>query len=127
MSWLTTNQSQTRPKIFSGSPKKNAAWLSSVNRKCGSRPGTVSRCQAPKTITSTASCHARRLRRLGLMKRHIVVRPPSCRELLPVAGENLFAQHVPDRLVQLDEARDGAHLGDVARPVEVDAELADRM
>src|SRR5258706_12237612 len=117
MSALATNQFQMRPKILSGSPKKNAAWRSSANRNGGTRPGVVSRCQAMNTSTSRASCQARRLRWLGLMALHIASR----RQLLPVALQHLFPQHVPDGLVQLDEARGDAHLGDVARAVQVDA------
>src|SRR5438067_11931619 len=121
----TMIQRRMRSRTLSGWPKKNAAWLSSENRKCGSRPGTVSTCQARNSSTRRTSCQARRLRRLGLIKRHVAFTASCLRELLLVAGEHLFAQHVPDRLVQLDEARIGAHLGDVARAREVDAELAD--
>src|SRR3954469_13518437 len=103
--WMK-NQSAMRPNIFSGSPKKKAAWLSALNRKCGTRPGTVSTCHAPKIAASTTSCHARRLARAGLKSRNMeALTFGSCRELLPVAGEHFLAQHVPDRLVQLDEAR----------------------
>src|SRR4029079_8720288 len=115
MSALTTNQVQIRPKIRTGSPKKNAAWRSFSNMKLGSRPGVVSRCQTTNTATSSPACQRRRY----FM--------PSCRELLAIAGEHFLAQHRPDRLVQLDEARRRAHLGNVARPRQVDRELADRM
>src|SRR6476659_271235 len=115
MSALTTNQVQMRPKILTGSPKKNAAWRSLSNMKLGSRPGVVSRCQTTNTATSKPACHRRR---------YFIA---SCRKLLPIAGEHLLAQDRPDRLVQLDEARRRAHLGDVARPRQVDRELADRM
>ena len=50
----------------------------------------------------------------------------SARRRLPVAGQHLVAQHVPDRVVQRDEARRRAHLGDVARALEVDSEIDDR-
>ena len=113
MSALTTNQVQIRPKILTGSPKKNAAWRSFSNMKFGSRPGVVSRCQT----TNTADQQAR------LPEAKVF----HARELLAIAGEHFLAQHRPDRLVQLDEARRRAHLGDVARPRQVDRELADRM
>ena len=119
MSALTTNQAQMRPKIFSGSPKKNAAWRSFSNMKLGSRPGVVSRCQTTKTATSSA----------GLPDPQ--VSHSAATSLMPRAAggspQHLFAQHRPDRPVQLDEARRRAHLGDVARPRQVDRELADRM
>src|SRR5579864_917584 len=117
MSAWTKNQSQMRPKTFSGSPKKKAAWRSLSNMKLGSRPGAVSTYQTTRITTSSPSCQARRN----------FMRLRSCRQLLPIAGQHLFAQHRPDRLVQLDEARRRAHLGDVARPRQVDRELADRM
>src|SRR4051812_13240070 len=121
MSALATNQSQMRPKIFSGSPKKKAACRSSAKRKGGTRPGAVSTCHATKTSTSSVSCQARRLPRRGLMKRHMsLIR--SGRELLLVALEDFLAQHVPDGFVQLDEARRRAHLGHVTRTLDVDAE-----
>src|SRR5947207_7085313 len=125
MSAPVTNQDQMRPKIFSGSPKKNAAWRSSAKRNGGTRPGAVSTCQARNTATSTASCHTRRLRVEGLIAFHIG--GGSGRELLAVALQHFFAQHVPDGLVQLDEARRDAHFGDVARAFEIDTELADGM
>src|SRR6187455_2812698 len=120
MSALPTNHCQMRPKIFSGSPKKNAAWRSLSNMKVGSRPGVVSRCQTTKTATRSPACQTRR---------YLIAQPgcSSCRQLLPVSGEHLFAQDAPDRLVQLDEARRRPHLGDVARARQVDLELADRM
>src|SRR5450755_4449675 len=146
MSALPMNHCQMRPKIFTGSPKKNAAWRSFSNMKVGSRPGVVSRCQTTKTAASSATCQRRRYfmepPRLRLAPRRC---PPrgrwptwggpaparsllrSCRELLAISGKHLFAQHRPDRLVQLDEARRRADLGDVARPLQVDRELADRM
>src|SRR5476649_596869 len=101
MSASTKNQWRIRSKIFSGSPKKNAAWLSSENRKCGTRPGTVRTCQSPKMSTSTTSCQTRSQRRLipGWRAMDSV----RLRELLLVAGQDLVAQLVPDRLVQLDE------------------------
>src|SRR4249919_3097647 len=111
MSALTTNQVQMRPKILTGSPKKNAAWRSFSNMKFGSRPGVVSRCQATNTATSRPACQTRK---------YFMA---SCGELLAIAGEHFLAQHRPDRLVQLDEARRRAHLGDVARPRQVDREL----
>src|SRR6478672_3837843 len=120
MSALTTNQVQMRPKILTGSPKKNAAWRSFSNIKFGSRPGVVSRCQTTNTATSRPACQRRRYFIAS-------VSVASCRELLAIAGEHFLAQHRPDRLVQLDEARRRAHLGDVARSRQVDRELADRM
>ena len=54
MSALATNQAQMRPKIFSGSPKKNAAWRSFSNTNGGIRPGFVSTCQSTNTATSSA-------------------------------------------------------------------------
>src|SRR5690606_277145 len=122
MSALVTNQAQMRWKITSGSPKKKAAWRSLSNRKGGMSPGAVSACHTPNTTTSTPSCQTRRLRMFGLIRRHMVnVHLRS--QLLPIALQHLFAQHVPDRLVQLDEARRGAHLGHVARAVKVDMEF----
>src|SRR5580765_4785294 len=120
MSAWPMNHCQIRSKIFSGSPKKNAAWRSFSNTKVGKRPGVVSRCQTTKTTTSSPTCQRRR---------YLMPRRPgsSCRKLLPGAGKHLLAQHVPDRLVQLHEARRRSHLGDVARPRQVDRELADRM
>src|SRR5664279_1879270 len=115
MSWPVTNQAQTRAKILSGSPKKNAAWRSFSNTKFGRRPGVVSRCQTTKTARSRPACQKRRC--------FIASR----RELLAVARQHFFAQHRPDRLVQLDEARRRADFGHVARPRKVDRELADRM
>src|SRR6187399_1718193 len=123
MSAPVTNQAHTRPKIFSGSPKKKAAWRSFSNRNGGSRPGAVSTCHSTKIATSRPSCQARRLPGRGLMNFHMA----SGGQLLLIALDDLVAQHRPDRLVQLDEARRGAHLGDVARALEVDAELADRV
>src|SRR3954462_6894540 len=117
MSALVTNQAQMRAKIFSGSPKKKAAWLSPANRKCGNRPGVVSRCHSTKRPTSRDSCQPRNA--------SLLMRAPSCGQLLLIALEHLVAQHLPDGLVQFDEARRGAHLGHVARAIEVDAELAD--
>src|SRR5471032_3405533 len=119
MSASMKNQWRIRSKIFSGSPKKNAAWLSSENRKCGTSPGTVRRCHSPKMSTSTTSCQTRSQRRLIWR----AMASTRLRKLLLVAGQHLVAQLVPDRLVQFDEARRGAHLGDVARTLEVDAEL----
>src|SRR3954452_9080662 len=104
MSWLATNQTQIRAKILTGSPKKNAAWRSFSNTKFGSSPGVVSRCQTTNTATSRPACQTRR--------RAPAPRLRSCRELLAVAREHFFAQHRPDRMVQLDEARHRAHLGD---------------
>src|SRR5512147_3291922 len=99
MSALVTNQAQMRPKITTGSPKKNAAWRSFSNTNGGTRPGVVSTCQAANTSTSTTSCQARRLPARGLSSCHMVV-APSGRELLAVALEDLLAQHAPDRVVQ---------------------------
>src|SRR6478672_4780264 len=120
MSAWPMNHCQIRSKIFSGSPKKKAAWRSFSNTKVGRRPGVVSRCQTMNTTASRPTCQTRRY----FMTRRVW---SSRRELLPVAGEHLLAQHVPDRLVQLDEARRRSHLGHVARPRQVDRELADRM
>src|SRR5664279_1925437 len=106
MSAWPKNHCQMRSKIFKGSPKKNAAWRSFSNMKFGNRPGVVSKYQTTKMTTSRASCQRRR---------NFMAAGRSCGELLPVAGEHLFAQHVPDCLVQLDEARRRANLGDVAR------------
>ena len=60
MSALATNQVQMRPKILTGSPKKNAAWRSFSNMKLGSRPGVVSRCHETNTPTRSNSCQRRR-------------------------------------------------------------------
>src|SRR3954464_13084083 len=125
MSPSMKNQWRMRSKIFSGWPKKNAAWLSSLKRKCGTSPGTVSTCQATKIPASTTSCQKRSQRRFTPGRR--AMGSDRLGELLLVAGQHLFAQHVPDRLVQLHETRRGANLGHVARAGEIDAEFADRM
>src|SRR6516165_2423944 len=122
MSCWATNHAQMRPKILIGSPKKNAACWSFSKKKFGNSPGVVSKYQTTKTTTRSANCQTRSLS----IERSLTARP-SCRELLAVPGKHFFAQHRPDRLVQLDEARRRAHLGDVARPRQVDRELADRM
>src|SRR5215213_7691485 len=121
MSWPVTNQPQMRPKILTGSPKKNAACLSFSNMKFGNRPGVVSRCQTRKTATSSPACQTRS----AFIARS--ARAASCRELLAIAGQHLLAKHRPDRPVQLDEARRGPHFRNVARTRKVDRELADRM
>src|SRR5687768_15336623 len=116
MSALTTNQFQMRPKIFSGSPKKNAACWSFSNTNGGINPGFVSTCQRMKIVSSRLSCQNRRY--------FMDDAGSSCRELLPVALEHLVAQHRPDGAMQLDEARRDPHLGHVARARQVDRELA---
>src|SRR5829696_4112578 len=124
MSALVKNQAPMRPKIFSGSPKKNAAWLSLSNRNGGIRPGFVSTCHSTNSTTSTPTCQIRRLPSLGFSDFHMAA---SGSELLPVALQHFLAQHRPDRLVQFDEARRRPDLGDVAGPLQVDVELADRV
>ena len=75
MSPLTTNQAQTRPKIFSGSPKKNAACWSFSNTSGGIKPGLVVTCHNTKISTSRPSCQNLKFLWLGLMKRHMAVMP----------------------------------------------------
>src|SRR5215217_7939321 len=125
MSALVKNQAPMRPKIFSGSPKKNAAWLSFSNTNGAISPGFVSTCHSTNSTTSRPTCQIRRLVELGFSAFHMAA--PSGSELLPIALQDFLAQHRPDRLVQFDEARRRAHLGDVARPLQVDVELADRV
>src|SRR3954467_6244947 len=122
MSALVKNQWPMRSKIFSGSPKKNAACGSFSNMNGGISPGLVSTCQTTKMSSSSPSCQTRRLRVFGLMAFHMT----SGRELLPVALQHLFTQGGPDRLVQLDETRRRAHLRHIARAHEVYREFADR-
>src|SRR5690606_34236716 len=109
-------------KIFSGSPKKNAAWRSLSNMKVGTRPGLVMTCQNANSSASRLSCHTHRLPARGLMKFHMS--SGDLLQLLLVALEDLVAQHGPDGGVQFKEARCGLDLGDVARAWHVDGEVA---
>src|SRR5512134_2169633 len=125
MSRSMMNQSQMRTKIRTGSPKKNAACRSFSNMNGGISPGFVIACQKRNTATRTSSCQSRRVRGAGFRWFHMRAGTGvSGRQLLlRVPLQDLFAQHVPDRLVQVDEAGRDAHLGDVARPREIDREL----
>src|SRR5512137_740647 len=123
MSWSVTNQSQMRTKILIGSPKKNAACRSFSNMSGGITPGVVMAHQKTKITTSTSACQNRRVPVRGRMNFHMSGR----QLLLRVALQDFLAHHVPDRLVQFDEARGYADLGHVTRPRQVDQELADRM
>src|SRR6186713_660894 len=124
MSALVTNQAPMRPKIFSGSPKKNAAWLSFSNTNGGISPGFVSTCHSTNKTTSRPTCQTRRLRSFGFSDFHMGSRPVGAvkehagvvvsglgSELLPIALQDFLAQHRPDRLVQFDEARGRADFG----------------
>ena len=71
MSAWVTNQAQMREKIFSGSPKKNAACLSFSNMNGGIRPGWVNTCHSKKMATSRPTCQTRRLEWLGLRCFHM--------------------------------------------------------
>ncbi len=81
MSASVTNQAQMRAKIFSGSPKKNAAWRSFSNMNGGISPGVVITCQNKNTASSRPTCHRRSVLGVGWMYFHMVakrwIRPPS--------------------------------------------------
>src|SRR5713226_6650937 len=105
------NQSQTRRSTTSGCPKK----------KLGRMPVSVSTCQARN---ATASSRTRQTSS-GARRRD---RPTALPEPLAdgIGLEHLRAQRGPEAAVHFQEARGQADLGHVARPGEVDAELADR-
>ena len=71
MSASVTNQTQMRSKIFSGSPKKNAAWRSFSNMKVGTRPGLVITCQNTNSSTRMPNCQKRSVAARGLIRFHM--------------------------------------------------------
>src|SRR5215213_2753858 len=105
------NHTQMRSSTSSGSPKKNAALCGLSKYIGGSSVGLVATYQSSMSAPKSPSCH----RRKALM-------------LLPgIALEHFGLHRAPDQRVQLDEARRKTDLRDIARPREVDLELADRM
>src|SRR5688572_31049603 len=105
------NQSTMRPATLSGSPKKKAALFGSSKYSGGSSVGLVRTYQATSSAANSANCQMRSA-------------------LLPLTGialQHFFLHRTPDQAVQLDEARRQADLGHVARPRQVDDELADRV
>src|SRR5216683_3395183 len=95
-------------------------------KKKGSRmPVTASHCQPPTSTTKVAACSARTSRRSGGFSLLVATRwaPASLSRTLMTASSvarrvgiaDLLAQIGPDPLVELDEFRHQADLGDIAR------------
>src|SRR5437762_13421101 len=94
------NQREAFPSTVSGVPKKNG----------GSTPVRVSTCQTQKSAASSST------------------RPTSSRSVplaLCISREDLRLEQFPDLAVQLEEPGRQAHFRHVARPGEIDGELAD--
>ena len=103
------NQFQMRARILTGSPKKNAACRSFSNMNGGISPGLVITYQndehrdqhqhLPEPQRFLAGSERVPHRHRGRRRRS------GGQLLLRIALQHLIAQHVPDRLVQVDEAR----------------------
>src|SRR5829696_2796157 len=105
------NHTQMRSSTSSGSPKKNAALCGLSKYIGGSSVGLVATYQNSSSAANSATCQKRK----ALM-------------FLPgIALEHFGLHRAPDQRVQLDEARREADLGHIARPRQIDLELADRM
>src|SRR3954465_3656240 len=106
------NHTHVRSKTLSGSPKKNAALFGSAKKTGGKRGGAVPTYQSSRNATKRSSCHTLSQRLL---------------ELAGIAFQHFLAHGMPNEAVQLDEAGRQPDLCHVARPRQVDGELADRM
>src|SRR6202011_1173200 len=107
------NQSTIVQNTLTGSPKKKGGGVCRSKENGGLMPGVVKTCHSTMSAAKTTNCIARS-RISGDL-------------LLLVGLQHFFLHRPPDLLVEREESRRHADLRHVARPRQVDPEVADRM